>query len=711
MAIIDLNDGRVKTTDDKKLENKDFGIISRGNPRFFRFGPPLQLESWAENSLVGKFYTDLYNQIKQDITPVANEANMLDDLLQAIEAERSRRIDPILARESKEELIPDLARGQDLMPLLDIAEKLNFDAPPLEDATKLVREGGIDSLLNDLESQATNSLTTILQENEDLIQKWEGLNQSEDPELARSVLYELDPKEFQRVAVNTERVKWSSPGGAEHEGDTQTSDQAFRLYRPYPTGLSGYWESVLGVEPVTESNVRSVLSGYNVYDRKSQEERQRRIEARDAAEAAEIEGLQSGFTQSQLRDPGTVPETEVMGTGPERLGGRDVPEATPAFVDQGGAAIVEEELAKGDDAFAGFGGFLGQSVPGARGTVPAEEKSTGDQLGSPGGGGSNAARMMAEREADRDEIYALLQEQFGGASYFFRDHASNMLLGVTADGTIVSYNDESAESQIGLMDYIVNNGITSMTRVKGLLQKTEWWQTTDVARRTYDVMWGEMSDPERQEFLKPTTDALTKEAQFLGFDLSEEDAFSLAQTLAQNGDSEDTEAIREMIIGQLANYEITNEFSDFSAGRDALEQLAYKYYVPQTEDTAQDWAEKIYTGEATQTEYEQYLKATAVSRFPTLDKVINQMGITPDQYFSPYKYQIEQMLGRQVDMLDEFSDVIEYIPDAGTNARPMTLSEVRNFVRALPEWQQTDDAKDQARALSFSIGQTFGEVA
>jgi len=403
------------------------------------------------------------------------------------------------------------------------------------------------------------------------------------------------------------------------------------------------------------------------------------------------------------------PQAETLERGLEGLA--QARETGKVFDDQGGAAIISEEMAKGDDAFAGFAGFLGQSVPGTKGTVPAEEESTDDQLGSSGGGGSNAARMMAEREADRDEIYSLLQEQFGGASYFFRQHATNMLIGVTADGTIVSYDDESAESQIGLMDYIVNNGITSMTRVKGLLQKTEWWQTTDVARRTYDVMWGEMSDPERKEFLEPTTDALTKEAQFLGFDLNEEDAFSLAQTLAQNGDSEDTEAIREMIIGQLANYEITNEFSDFSAGRDALEQLAYKYYVPQTEDTAQDWAEKIYTGEATQTEYEQYLKATAVSRFPTLDKVINQMGITPDQYFSPYKYQIEQMLGRQVDMLDEFSDVIEYIPDAGTNARPMTLSEVRNFVRALPEWQQTDDAKDQARALSFSIGQTFGEVA
>ena len=330
---------------------------------------------------------------------------------------------------------------------------------------------------------------------------------------------------------------------------------------------------------------------------------------------------------------------------------------------------------------------------------------------SPGPSGPSAADLIAQSKANEDEVYALLQEQFGGASYFFRNNALDMQVGITADGTIVSYDDKSAENTIPLMDYIVDNGITSIARVKGLLQKTEWWQTTDVARRTYDVMWGEMSDPERAEWLEPTTDALTKEAQFLGFDLSEEDAFTLAQTLAQNGDSEDTEAIREMIIGQLAYHEITNEFSDFSAGRDALEQLAYKYYVPQTEDAAQDWAEKIYTGEATQTEYEQYLKATAVSRFPTLDKVINEMGITPDQYFSPYKYQIEQMLGRQVDMLDEFSDVIEYIPDTGTNARPMTLSEVRNFVRATPEWQQTDDAKDQARALAFSIGQSFGEVA
>ena len=616
MTIIDLNDGRVKTTDDKKLENKDFGIISRGNPRFFRFGPPLQLESWAENSLIGKFYIDLYDQIKQDVTPVATKVNNLDKIIQQIEAQivvigpSGTMRSPATGEDFDARdfvLLED--RAIIVSEIVDEAIKLGVSLEPVTEAeaNRLLREGGAVGLLESVAQEASAEITSALQKNEDLIQKWEGLNQSEDPELARSVLYEHDPKEFQRVAINTERVTWSSLGGAEHAGDTQTSDQAFRTYRPHPTGLNGYWEDVLGVEPIAEIDYTTTATSprfrYNVYDRKAQGERQRQIEARDAAEAAKIERLQSGLTGAQLRDPDTVPETEVTETVDPNVSVS--PEADPIFGVSGISNVPPPDPAN-DPIFGDFGAqadtvTVQQQTEQTEGTEETGQQPTGT-------GGPTAAQMMAEREADRDEVYALLQEQFGGASYFFRDQATNMRIGVTADGTIVSYDDESRERTIPLMQYIVDNGITSMTRVRGLLQKTKWWQTTDVARRTYDVMWGEMSDPERVEWLEPTTDALTKEAQFLGFDLSEQDAFTLAQTLAQNGDSEDTEAIREMIIGQLAYNEITNEFSDFSAGRDALEQLAYKYYVPQTEETAQDWAEKIYTGEATQTEYEQYLK-------------------------------------------------------------------------------------------------------
>ena len=43
--------------------------------------------------------------------------------------------------------------------------------------------------------------------------------------------------------------------------------------------------------------------------------------------------------------------------------------------------------------------------------------------------------------------------------------------------------------------------------------------------------------------------------------------------------------------------------------------------------------------------------------------------------------------------------------------RPMTLGEVRKYVRGLDEWQQSSQGTDSARALSFAIGRVFGEVA
>ena len=710
MAVIILDDQRASNRDKKN----DAGV-SQGNERAWLFDSPVSQvdEDWAWNSEVGRFFNSVWNETRNTISPIATEVNNLDKIIKEIEAQivvigpsgtmRS-------ARTGEDFDVRDFVLLEDraniVSELVDKAIKLGVSLEPVTEAeaNRLLREGGAVGVLESAAQEASAEMTSILENNENIIKKWGALNQSGDAELARTALYEHDRKEFERVAATNEKVVDKGVSGGIYQVDNTLSNQAFRLFRPQGS-LLNYYNS-LGVEPFEATNARQALAKLNTFDREAQEARQVRFAEEDAAEAARIERLQSGLTRGQFRDPSTVPETEVTETVDPNVSVS--PEADPIFGDSGISNVPPPDPAN-DPIFGDFGAqadtvTVQQQTEQTEGTEETGQQPTGT-------GGPTAAQMMAEREADRDEVYALLQEQFGGASYFFRDQATNMRIGVTADGTIVSYDDESRERTIPLMQYIVDNGITSMTRVRGLLQKTKWWQTTDVARRTYDVMWGEMSDPERVEWLEPTTDALTKEAQFLGFDLSEQDAFTLAQTLAQNGDSEDTEAIREMIIGQLAYNEITNEFSDFSAGRDALEQLAYKYYVPQTEDAAQDWAEKIYTGEATQTEYEQYLKATAVSRFPTLDKVINQMGITPDQYFSPYKYQIEQMLGRQVDMLDEFSDVIEYIPDAGTNARPMTLSEVRNFVRALPEWQQTDDAKDQARALSFSIGQTFGEVA
>lgn len=309
-----------------------------------------------------------------------------------------------------------------------------------------------------------------------------------------------------------------------------------------------------------------------------------------------------------------------------------------------------------------------------------------------------------------EDVYTLLQEQFGGAAYFFQKNKQDMRIGILADGSPTSYRNPDAVDLEDITEYLVQNDITALTRVSGLLKLTEWWQTTDVQMREFDIAVADMNDLMLQEYLEPTIDVLRKEAQFLGIQLEASELFDLAKNLKRFGDSEDAEAIKIAMAGQLRYQDTINEISSFQANIDTVQKQAYKYYTPMDDEAAQEWAELLYTGEATETELDQYLKATAVARFPTLDRVINEMGVTPTQYFSPYKYQIEQMLGRSnIDMLEEFPDVIEFMPDNG-NARPMTLSEVREFVRGLPEWQQSEDGKSQARALAFSIGQTFGEV-
>ena len=423
--------------------------------------------------------------------------------------------------------------------------------------------------------------------------------------------------------------------------------------------------------------------------------------------AQKIKGVDAQITQQAIKDidVGAISQS-LAGTGVADLVGAD----DSALVAQ---KQIEEQAAqqKEYEDLEGFVGMFGGEAPPPVGSDVADSETPADDVGS-NVGGPTGPSLAEQRAADRDEIYQLLTEQFGGASYFFRNHATNMLIGITGDGRIVSYDDPEAETQKGLMDYIVENGITSPARVKGLLQKTEWWQTTDKERRFFDVSWGEMSGPEQAEWLEPVTKALQDEAQYLGVELSDERAFELGQMLAMEGNGDDQEEIRKILFDEDVYTGVSAEISEFSGAIDSIKQLANTYYSRLPDEEAQQWAEWIYTGEKTEGEYEQYLKTSASALFPTLDRVINELGVTPQQYFAPYKQQIEQMLGRQVDMLEEFSDVIEYIPDTGgTTSRPMTLSEVRKFVRATPEWQQTDDAKDQARALAFSIGQSFGEVA
>lgn len=319
-----------------------------------------------------------------------------------------------------------------------------------------------------------------------------------------------------------------------------------------------------------------------------------------------------------------------------------------------------------------------------------------------------------EEDTTETDVEALLASQFGGFSFFLEKNREDLMVGITEDGTVVSADDPGAVETKNVLDYIVDEGIVAPTRVKGILENTSWWQSTDKAMREFDTQWAEMSDPERVEFLEPVTDMLEKELQFLGASLSPEQMSKLAEDIMRFGDADDQEAIRGYLTEEL-KFDPTATpapaASEFGAAADDMQILADKYFVPISDEAAQNFASQVYTGEKTAAEMEQYFKLMAKETFPALANAIDS-GIAPSEYFETYKYEMSKMLGRPItNVYNEFPEVVQFTPPGGGPARPMNLYEVRQHVRGGSEWQRSKQGRDAARSLTTEIGRVFGEVA
>jgi len=327
-------------------------------------------------------------------------------------------------------------------------------------------------------------------------------------------------------------------------------------------------------------------------------------------------------------------------------------------------------------------------------------------------GGSTTAADAATRDANQAEVERLLAEQFGGFAFFLQKHRSDLQVGLTADGQVVASDDPNAATVKNILDVIVDQGITAPTRVAGMIKNTEWWKKTDAKMREYDVLTADMSEPQKTEYLEPVLDMLREEAKFLGIELDSSVARRLAEDITRMGEENDTDYVRGVLTYETKFNAAESVASGFAAERDSIVALSKRYFTPIDDAAAATYAQSIYEGTLTKQGVEQMFREQAAATYPPLENALNA-GITPEQYFAPYKYEIERMLDRpNVDLYEEFGDVVQFIPDTGTNeARPMTLGEVRKYVRGLDEWQQSSSGKESARSLSFSIGKLFGEVA
>lgn len=193
-----------------------------------------------------------------------------------------------------------------------------------------------------------------------------------------------------------------------------------------------------------------------------------------------------------------------------------------------------------------------------------------------------------------------------------------------------------------------------------------------------------------------------------GISLSDEEVNRHAQTAVQYEYS-DARVIDALLDGI--------EFSQISTGEIAqgklnLRNYANRYLVRLNEQDVNDLTERLFRQELTLDGLQAYLSDQAKINMPFLENYIDR-GFTPiDVFKSPMNLAAEE-LGIDVSSIDimdpEWNSVLIRTDDKG-NQRVATNMEVRDAVRNMEGWEQTDAARRSATDIGMWLGNIMGVI-
>lgn len=123
--------------------------------------------------------------------------------------------------------------------------------------------------------------------------------------------------------------------------------------------------------------------------------------------------------------------------------------------------------------------------------------------------------------------------------------------------------------------------------------------------------------------------------------------------------------------------------------------------------------EKVLTGQMLSSDYERQQREFAKTRYAHLSNLLDQ-GMTLQSIASAYQTTASRLLERNINDIDMSTGAFEQAVSFGEEGkkRLMTNSEWEKLLRSDPQygWEKTNNAKDEARALSANIAQAFGRI-
>ena len=317
-----------------------------------------------------------------------------------------------------------------------------------------------------------------------------------------------------------------------------------------------------------------------------------------------------------------------------------------------------------------------------------------------------------------------ITENFGSVEFFRTFHKDKMNIDTNGDGV----------KDMNVIDWIIENEEENPDVIWGLFQRTDWFAENGPSARQFQMDWAKAGGtddwfpsydpsegwlnmtPDMEEMLGNTYDGLVLEASRLGINTDKVENKNAIMQMAYNA--------RQL---NMSDYEIKNEFatgfkgafnidkvqgsSTFSAIKQKIKQDAAVYMLKLDDTSITDFANKIYLGKTTYEGLNAMHAQKASDDNPALKSLIDQ-GYTPSAYFSSYSNVASNLLGRSVDFMGGDSKMFSALTDTMASGdglgRPMTRGEFERYVRATPEWDTSDNARDEAYSTVDTVLNSFG---
>ena len=243
------------------------------------------------------------------------------------------------------------------------------------------------------------------------------------------------------------------------------------------------------------------------------------------------------------------------------------------------------------------------------------------------------------------------------------------------------------------------------------LSQTTWFKTTSTSARQWDL--SEQSDPaSAQQKVDNQAAQIKAKALTLGIRLDDTSVAKLAKDSLRGGWDETT--ITNSIGSQAM--QSTAGVSQLRSGYigQTLRQTAADYGISLSDDTFNQFVNKVATGQESQNSFQQYALQMAKSLFPGIAAQLDA-GQTYKQIVDPYKQtaaQILEMNPESIDFVDpKWSKAVTFVTDKGEQ-RPMNYNEWGDYLRQTRSfgYEFTSEAQSRAYGVANDLARLFGKA-